>query len=116
MVNTIAYKCYLAEVTIDEESGLLFAETIGMRDGVTAQAETYARLKEEFVASIDDYLSWCDELGEEPEKPYSGKFQLRTDPQTHRNAVLAAKKEGKSLNSFVNDALAEKVQKVLAIS
>ena len=44
MIHTIDYKGYLAEVTIDEESGLLFAQTIGMRDGVTAQAETYAQL------------------------------------------------------------------------
>ena len=116
MTSSIAYKGYLAEVTIDEESGLLFAETIGMRDGVTAQAETFIQLKAEFAISINDYLAWCEELGEQPEKPYSGKFQFRTDPQTHRNAVLAAKKEGKSLNTFVNEAVMEKVQKVLATS
>ena len=113
MVHTIDYKGYLAEVTIDEESDLLFAQTIGMRDGITAQAETYAQLKKEFAASIDDYLQWCTELGEPPEKPYSGRFQLRTDPEIHRNAVLAAKKLGKSLNAFVNDALLEKVKSVL---
>ncbi|MEM9451734.1 MAG: type II toxin-antitoxin system HicB family antitoxin [Cyanobacteria bacterium P01_E01_bin.6] len=78
MIRTIDYKGYLAEVTIDEESGLLFAQMIGMRDGVTAQAETYAQLKQEFAASIDDYLEWCAELGDTPEKPYSGKFQLWT--------------------------------------
>ena len=115
MIHTIDYKGYLAEVTIDEESGLLFAQTIGMRDGVTAQAETYAQLKQEFAASIDDYLEWCTELGEAPEKPYSGKFQLRTEPEVHRNAVLAAKKEGKSLNAFVNEALIDKVRKVLPV-
>lgn len=112
VTHTLAYQGYLAEVTIDDESGLLFAETIGMRDGVTAQAETYTALKREFATSIEDYLSWCAELGEEPEKPYSGKFQLRTDPQIHRDAVLAAKKEGKSLNAFVNEALVERLQKV----
>ena len=69
MSNTIAYKGYFAEITIDEESGIIFAETIGMRDGVTAQAETYRQLKTEFATSIDDYLSWCEELGEQPESP-----------------------------------------------
>ncbi|MEO1133426.1 MAG: type II toxin-antitoxin system HicB family antitoxin [Cyanobacteria bacterium J06639_1] len=112
VTHTLAYKRYLTEVTIDGESGLLFAETIGMRDGVTAQAETYAALKQEFATSIEDYLSWCAELGEKPEKPYPGKFQLRTNPQIHRDAVLAAKKEGKSLNAFVNEALVERLQKV----
>lgn len=115
MIHTIDYKGYLAEVTIDEESGLLFAQTVGMRDGVTAQAETYVQLKQEFAASIDDYLEWCAELGDTPEKPYSGKFQLRTEPEVHRNAVIAAKKEGKSLNAFVNEALIDKVKKVLPV-
>jgi predicted HicB family RNase H-like nuclease len=107
------YKGYVAYITIDEESGLLLAETIGMKDGVTAQAETIPALQKEFEASIDDYLAWCDETGEQPEKPYSGKFQLRISPQIHRNLAIAAKKTGKSINAFVSEAALKEAERVL---
>jgi predicted HicB family RNase H-like nuclease len=41
-------------------------------------------LKTSFEDSIDDYLEFCEERGEEPDKPFSGKFVLRIDPVLHR--------------------------------
>lgn len=55
--------------------------------------------------SVDDYLEFCDERGEDPEKPFSGKFLLRLDKELHRKIYLRAKLEDKSINSWVSDAL-----------
>lgn len=90
-MTTVAYKGYIAEVSIDEDSGWLHASTLGMRDVVKAEAEPCAQLKVEFAISVDEYSAFCDELGREPEKPYSGKFQLRTEPDIHRQAAALAK-------------------------
>ncbi|MBA2657936.1 MAG: type II toxin-antitoxin system HicB family antitoxin [Tatlockia sp.] len=45
------------------------------------------------------------ERNESPEKPFSGKFKLRISPELHREAYVAAKQSGQSLNSWVCDVL-----------
>ncbi|MEO1131806.1 MAG: type II toxin-antitoxin system HicB family antitoxin [Cyanobacteria bacterium J06639_1] len=111
-MTTVEHAGYIAEVAIDEESGWLHASTLGMLDVVNAEAETFSQLKEEFAISIEEYLAFCKELDREPEKPYSGKFQLRTDPTLHRRAAALAKQQGKSLNTFVNDAIIDTIRKI----
>lgn len=39
------------------------------------------------------------------EKKYSGKFQVRTTPETHRDLTIRAAEEGVSLNRYVNAKL-----------
>jgi len=41
----------------------------------------------------------------EPEKPYSGRFNVRLDPDLHRRAALCAAREHKSLNDWVSEAI-----------
>ncbi len=54
-------------------------------------------LKQAFADSIEDYLAFCKERGEEPEKPYSGQFVVRVDPPLHKAVAGAAKRVGMSL-------------------
>ena len=62
-------------------------------------------VENEFHASVDDYLEWCKEYGVEPEKPYSGKFNVRISTLLHGKIAIAAKKIKMSLNSFVEKSL-----------
>jgi predicted HicB family RNase H-like nuclease len=64
-------------------------------------------LKETFHDSVDDYLTFCAERGEGPEKPYSGKFVVRVEPELHKNITIEARKKGKSLNIWVKDAISK---------
>ena len=50
-------------------------------------------------------MEFCAERGEDPEKPYSGKFLVRVGPELHKTLVIQARKNGKSLNTWVNEAL-----------
>ncbi len=65
--------------------------------------------------SIEFYLDWCQERGKDPEKPFSGKFLIRTNPDTHSRAAIAAAKMGMSLNKYVEKAIEDENQYVLAI-
>jgi len=78
---------------------------INTKDVITFQADSAHDLKQAFVDSIDDYLDFCAERNESPEKPFSGKFNLRIPPELHREAYVAAKQSGMSLNSWVCDIL-----------
>jgi len=101
------YKGYTGVVEFDGESGFLFGHVIGLRDGITFQGEAVAEVIQAFHDSVDDYLEFCAERGEGPEKPYSGQFVLRIDPQLHRIMSHAAEERGTSLNSLIEDRLKE---------
>jgi len=45
-----------------------------LRDVITFEGETVDELRNAFLDSVEDYLAFCTERGEEPEKPYSGKL------------------------------------------
>jgi predicted HicB family RNase H-like nuclease len=99
------YKGYLGRVEFDDDANLFHGEVIGTRDVITFQGTTVAQLRSAFRESIDDYLDFCKQRGEEPEKPYSGQFLTRISPDLHRQISLAALAADKSLNAWVAEML-----------
>ena len=89
----------------DSPLNIFHGEVINLRDVVTFQGETVKQLLKAFQDSIDDYLEFCKERGEAPEKPYSGKFMVRVEPELHKAVALRAKLSHKSLNAWIHDAL-----------
>ncbi len=104
------YKGYEALVEFDQEAELFHGEVINLRDVITFQGTTAAELKQALADSIEDYLAFCAERGEEPEKPFSGQFMVRTEPALHKEITLAAKRAGMSLNKWVSLALEKALQ------
>ncbi len=105
-MNTMTCNGYEALVEYDEDAELFHGEVLNLRDVITFQGKSVDELKGAFSASIDDYLAFCRERGEEPEKPYSGQFVVRVDPPLHKAVATAAKRAGQSLNKWVATALA----------
>ena len=101
----LKYKDYLGHVEFDEEAEVFHGEVINTRDVITFQGSTVKSLKKAFKDSIDDYLAFCKERNESPEKPFSGKFNVRLDPELHRGAYAAAKAANMSLNTWVAEAI-----------
>ena len=60
---------------------------------------------EEFHAAVDDYLDFCKEVGKEPDREYSGSFNVRISSELHRKASFMAMEEGITLNRFVEEAI-----------
>lgn len=101
------YKGYFAKVEYDDDAEIFHGEVINLRDVVTFEGETVKEIKKAFQDSIDDYLDFCTKRGENPEKPYSGKFIVRVEPELHKKLIIEAHKTGKSLNMWVNDAISK---------
>ena len=110
----MTYKGYTAEIEVDIEAGILFGRAIDIKDVVTFKGKTVEELRAEFHNSVDDYLAFCEELGEEPDKPFSGKLPFRTTPDRHRKIFLAAKKAGKSINAWMDEVLVVAADKAIA--
>lgn len=100
---------YLGRVEFDDQAGVFHGEVVGIRDVVTFEGETVEELRQAFRDSVDDYLDFCKERGEEPDKPCSGKFLVRVSPELHRRASMVAGANGVSLNAWVSDCLSRAV-------
>lgn len=104
------YKGYFGKVEFDDEANIFYGEVINLRDIVTFQGENVKELRKAFFESVDDYLEFCAARGEEPEKPYSGKFVVRVDPELHKTISIQARKNGKSLNAWIHETLSKIVK------
>jgi predicted HicB family RNase H-like nuclease len=63
--------------------------------------------------SVDFYLEVCRDQGKEPEKPFSGRFVVRTSPDLHSRAATAAARLGLSLNKYGEKAIEDETRQVL---
>ena len=104
------YKGYEASVDFDEEAEIFHGEVLNLRDVITFQGASAGELKQAFADSVEDYLAFCRERGEEPDRPYSGQFVVRTLPVLHKALSLAARREGVSLNKWITTALERAVK------
>lgn len=105
----LKYKGYSGIVQFDDEAMIFHGEVIGLRDVITFRGTTPEEIKTEFECSIDGYLDWCKELGQEPEKPFSGNIHLRLQPDLHAKLTAEAKFKGVSLNQYINQTLRQSV-------
>jgi predicted HicB family RNase H-like nuclease len=83
--------------------------TVG-KSMITFEGKSVEELKQAFEDSVKDYLEFCTSRGEEPEKPFSGKFVVRLSPEIHRKVFLKAKLSDNSLNSWVSEVLEKAVE------
>lgn len=100
------YNNYEAAIDFDPEIEMFHGVVINTRDVITFYGKSVAELKREFKNSVEDYLAFCRERNEEPDKPFSGNLMLRITPSLHQRLYSKAKKSGKSLNSLIEESLA----------
>ena len=105
MKNAMTYKGYTARIDFDGDGRIFFGRLAGIRDIITFHGETVDELEAAFKEAVDDYLETCVKLGEEPNKPYSGKLTLRIPPSVHAAIATEAETSGKSLNKWVSEIL-----------
>jgi predicted HicB family RNase H-like nuclease len=95
------HKGYLGVLRVDEEAGVLRGKVVNTRDTITFQGKTFEEASRAFRDSVDDYLEFCESLGQQPEKPFSGKFVVRVRPELHRTINAIAQAKGISVNRLV---------------
>ena len=103
----LEYKGYTGNVEFDAEAGLFHGEVLDTRDVITFQGTSVDDLQQAFQDSVDDYLDFCEERREEPEKPFSGRLMVRLSSDLHRKLYVEAKRGGKSLNQLITERLAQ---------
>ena len=105
MGNIYEYKGYYTKIEYSVEDKVLFGKIEGINDLVNFESAFAEEIEKEFHLAVDDYLEYCAELGKEPNKTYSGTFNIRIKPSLHKALAIKANKEDISLNKAVEQAI-----------
>ena len=103
--NILEYKGYRGGVEYSAADRCFFGKVYGIRALITYEGTDVDSIEQEFRASVDEYLELCEQEGIAPEKEYTGVFQVRVSPETHRELTAKAEAAGKKLNTIVAEAL-----------
>lgn len=103
--NILEYKGYYTKINYSVEDRILFGKIEGINDLVNFESESSFDIEEEFHKAVDDYLALCKDLNIEPDKVYSGTFNVRITPDLHKKIAIEAYKNDKSLNQIVHEAI-----------
>lgn len=108
----MTYKGYIGKVDYDDENRIFTGEVINTKAVITFHGTTVDELEKEFHNSVEDYLKWCAEDNIEPEKPYSGRFSVRFEPELHKQVAIAAKLMGISINAFIEKSARDELASI----
>ena len=106
------HKGYLAHIEYDQEDKILIGRVVGIRDGINFHGNNGDEIETAFIEAVEGYLAACGEIGQKPEKPYSGKISLRIPVEVHAAVATAAEARGDSLNKWIRETLEEKISAI----
>lgn len=105
MNNVLEYKGYMARIEYSAQDHVLYGKIEGIKDLVNFESDSADGIEKEFHCAVDDYLELCEELGQSPDKAYSGTFNVRINPILHRKVAMMAIRNGETLNGTVEKAI-----------
>lgn len=109
MINMMIVDGHKAVINYDPDIDMFRGEFVALNGGADFYADNIEQLKIEGSLSLKVFLEACAKRGIDPQKEYSGKFNVRVATDLHADIASAAAAEGKSLNQWVADALDETV-------
>jgi predicted HicB family RNase H-like nuclease len=110
MDNTLRYKGYTGFVHFDTDTRCFYGRILGISDVITFQGSSVKDLEKDFYNAVDEYLTTCQKLGKAPEKPFPGRCVLHIPSELHCAIAIAAKKQHKSINSWIADTCKEAIK------
>jgi predicted HicB family RNase H-like nuclease len=76
----MTYKGYTSSMVFDVDDKIIVGRVLDIDDMILFHAQSVSEFEQAFHASVDDYIMACEQLGQEPEKPVSGRLMLRISP------------------------------------
>jgi predicted HicB family RNase H-like nuclease len=106
--ESFSYKGYTGSSEFSHEDRCLVGQILYIDDLILYEGDSYDDLKKAFQSSVNEYLEFCKKVGKEPQKAYSGSFNVRIGADLHAKAAQKAIQSGVSLNEYVRLAVQEK--------
>lgn len=106
MSNIMKYKGYWAEIKYSDEDECFCGVVEGLKnDVISFEGNSVKELKKDFKEAIDDYLQYCKEHNEEPEKQCKGSLNIRLGVELHNKAKIRSIEKNISINELIKDAV-----------
>ena len=103
--DVLEYKGYHTRIEFDSVGKVLHGKIEGINDLITFESDSVSEIESEFHKAVDDYLAFCEEIGQEPDKEYKGTFNIRITPELHKKLVEISFMNNESLNNTVEKAI-----------
>jgi len=108
--NQLKHKGYIGSIEASLEDNCLYGKVLFIKALLSYEGKTVAELDAAFQEAVDDYLATCQALGQTPEKPCKGSFNVRVGHDLHLAAALEATRKKVTLNDLTRQALNEFLQ------
>jgi predicted HicB family RNase H-like nuclease len=105
MINVMKVDGYKAVIKYDPEINLFRGEFIGLNGGADFYAATVDGLRKEGKKSLKVFLEMCAEDRVNPQREFTGRFNLRISSDLHQRIATLADASGKSINTWMGEAL-----------
>ncbi len=105
MSSILKHGGYTARVEYSAEDRVFFGKLDDITDLISFEGTTVPELEAAFLEAVEDYETLCQAVGKPPEKPFKGSFNVRMQPELHRQAALASRERNMSLNQLVVEAV-----------
>lgn len=109
MSRTLSFNGYQGSVDFDLAGNCLCGEVLFVNDTIIYQGRDLSELRASFEQAVVGYLETCREVGKAPDRPFSGSFNIRMDPELHKRLALVAVEKNISINAAVVSAVTEYV-------
>jgi predicted HicB family RNase H-like nuclease len=109
MKEMLEYRNYQGSVEFSADDKILFGKILFIDSLIMYHGESVSALEDAFHTAVDEYLAHCTKNKKEPNKPYSGTFNVRIGPELHRAAVRRAYQKGQTLNEFIKQSIEGRV-------
>ncbi|HPC18875.1 MAG TPA: type II toxin-antitoxin system HicB family antitoxin [Kiritimatiellia bacterium] len=111
MKKYFEFKGYLGSLETSIEDKCLYGRIEFINDLVTYHGNTIEELEAAFKEAVDDYLATCTAQSKEPDRPFSGSFNIRIGSDLHKKVAIAAKQADRSLNDFIKQSLEQCIER-----
>lgn len=100
----IEYKGYTGIFEFDPEIDTFTGHVVDLRDQIHFEGDLKQELRESMERALDHCLQVCRKRWEEPDRPFSGRFNVRFGPDLHRKVVKAPAASRESMNEWLAEA------------
>ena len=102
MNNILRYKDFIATVQFSEDDEAFIGHVEGINSVVSFEGQSVEELKQAFQDAVESHLEFCKRKGiTEPQKSYTGVFNVYLTPDLHRRVDITARMMGTTLNGFI---------------
>lgn len=107
MNGMLEYLGYHARIELDTDDMIFVGTVFGINDSLSFHGKSIDELKTKFEECIDDYLLMCEQIGKDPDKEFRGSFNIRIDPELHKEIAYRAFENNHSMNKEIELAISE---------